>query len=509
MAVRRLADFYPKFRNQATRTFILYQIGAAVLSALVGTGIALFLGVESVIVVGTSLVLFVAAQITLAPLIVAKLTEPAKIMSQVITQVSNQASDVKAPNVNTTEHEQSGLKAMVQTVYDLAIGAPESKQTTPQTGDLGGDFAAHLLADLPCGIIALDQERKVVFSNQTAPVHTDSQQQAIIDLLFASGDGLSEWLDECEAHKVRDSKTWTSVADKVPGEEGRRIFDVVGYYQKEGAAAETVIATIDRTDSYAPIEEDIDFIAVAAHELRGPITVIRGYLDVLSGELQDVVQDDQAELIRRLEVSANRLSGYVNNILNVSRFDRRHLRLYPHEDRLTDIVDTINDDMALRAATMNRILSVNIPNNLPTIAADRNSLGEVIINMVDNAIKYSHEGGQIILSAEAKKDFVEVTVQDFGIGMPSSVVGHLFTKFYRSHRSNKSISGSGLGLYISKAIVESHGGKIWARSTEGQGSTFGFSIPVYSTVADKLGSGNNDIIESSQGWIKNHAMYRG
>jgi two-component system phosphate regulon sensor histidine kinase PhoR/two-component system sensor histidine kinase VicK len=491
---------------------ILYQILAAILSATVGSGVALFLGVESVIVIGTSLVLFVAAQITLAPLLVAKLTEPAKIMSQAITQVSNQSSAVKAPNLNTPEYERSGLKTMVQTVYDLALSSDGTATSNKPTNEMGGDFAAQLLNDVPCGIIALDKTHRVVYSNHSAPVHSDSQQQTFIDLMFADNDSLESWLIDCEANKVRDTKTWTSIADKVPGEEDRRVFDVVAYYQKEGAAAETMVITIDRTDSYEPIEEDIDFIAVAAHELRGPITVIRGYLDVLAGELQPVIKDDQAELIRRLQVSSNRLSGYVNNILNVSRFDRRHLKLYPREDRVTDIVDTISDDMSLRAATMNRILSVSIPNNLPTIAADRNSLGEVIINLVDNAIKYSYEGGQIIVGAEAKGDFVEVTVQDFGIGMPASVVGHLFTKFYRSHRSNKSISGSGLGLYISKAIVESHGGKIWTRSTEGQGSTFGFSVPIYSTVADKLKAGNNGnqgIIESSHGWIKNHSMYRG
>jgi signal transduction histidine kinase len=255
----------------------------------------------------------------------------------------------------------------------------------------------------------------------------------------------------------------------------------------------------------------MDFIALAAHELRGPITVIRGYLDVLRDELTPVMQPDQTELIDRLNVSADRLSGYINNILNVSRYDRRHLQLHLHEDKLDQIVEGLRSDLDMRARTQNRLLSFNIPIDLPTIAADRNSLSEVISNLVDNAIKYSNEGGQIIVTAAVKGNFVECTVQDFGIGIPGNLVQNLFSKFYRSHVSRSTVAGTGLGLYISKAIVESHGGQIWVSSTEGQGSTFGFTLPVYATVADKLlasDNANEGIIESAHGWIKNHAMVR-
>jgi signal transduction histidine kinase len=148
---------------------------------------------------------------------------------------------------------------------------------------------------------------------------------------------------------------------------------------------------------------------------------------------------------------------------------------------------------------------------LPTIAADRNSLSEVLANLVDNAIKYSNDGGHVTIDAIVDGDFVRCNVTDNGIGIPSSLVGNLFTKFYRSHRSRQSVSGTGLGLYISKGIIESHGGKIGVTSREGEGSTFSFSVPIYSTVADKLlsGTGNETVIKSASGWIKNHAMFRG
>jgi len=157
-------------------------------------------------------------------------------------------------------------------------------------------------------------------------------------------------------------------------------------------------------------------------------------------------------------------------------------------------------------------LSVNFPADLPTIAADRASISEVLGNLIDNAIKYSNEGGAINVTASVKGNFVEISIEDFGIGMPGNVVSNLFQKFYRSHRSRETVAGTGIGLYISKGIIESHGGTISVRSEEGKGSTFTAALPIYSTVADKLLSDDNSnegLIEHGNGWIKNHSMYRG
>jgi len=297
----------------------------------------------------------------------------------------------------------------------------------------------------------------------------------------------------------------------LPGEDDRRMFDLIASYQK-GSVAETVLTLVDRTGQYMPEEEDLDFIAFAAHELRGPITVIRGYLDVLGDELENTLAADQKELLKRLVVSANRLSSYVNNILNASRFDRRHLKVHMREQTVAGIYSLIQNDMQLRASSQNRILMTNIPTNLPTVAADAGSISEVLGNLIDNAIKYSNDGGAINVTAALVGDFVEISVQDNGIGMPGAVVSSLFHKFYRSHRSRETVAGTGIGLYIVKAFVESNGGTVSVRSAEGQGSIFSFTLPVYATVAEKLKSSDNsneNLIEHGNGWISNHAMYRG
>lgn len=434
--------------------------------------------------------------------------EPLDILTRAITKVSGEANDVIPPNVNHRRFEKTGLKTMVQNIYSRSFNnTAETIEATPNSNALA------ILNRLPVGVIGLDSNQQVIFSNKPAPIITNEQGETSIELIFNEDDLLSKWLADNEANKVNADHIWTRVQNRLPGSEDRKLFDVVGHYQKaDENGVETILISIDRTMHYSKDEEDMDFIALAAHELRGPITVIRGYLDVLNDELDESLQGDQRELLERLSVSASRLSGYVNNILNVSRYDRRHLKLHLREDRLSDVYATIADDLALRARTQNRLIAVDIPSDLPTIAADRNSLSEVLANLADNAIKYSHEGGQVVVTAKVDGDFVTCFVEDKGMGIPGSLMGNLFSKFYRSHRSRSTVSGTGLGLYICKAIVESHGGKIGVRSKEGEGSTFYFTIPIYSTVADKLLASNNSnegIIESSSGWIKNHSLYKG
>lgn len=166
--------------------------------------------------------------------------------------------------------------------------------------------------------------------------------------------------------------------------------------------------------------------------------------------------------------------------------------------------------MELRAQSQRRLLSVTIPADLPPIAADRSSLSEVLSNLIDNALKYSNDGGAVAVSAVADGNFVKVSVSDNGIGIPTSVIGNLFHKFYRSHRSRETVAGTGIGLYLCKAIIESHGGQIGVSSAEGQGSTFSFTVPTYASVKDKLQANdytNAGLISTNDGWIKNHSKY--
>ncbi|MDO8335389.1 MAG: PAS domain-containing sensor histidine kinase [Candidatus Saccharibacteria bacterium] len=371
-------------------------------------------------------------------------------------------------------------------------------------------FAQSLLDHLPIGIIALNAKREIIYANKAAPTRGGGKE---LNVNFTENDSLLGWLDTTAGKNISSSHWWKRLRQiNIESEDTRQFFDMLALYQQNGESAiETILVSIDRTDDYSADEDDLDFTALAAHELRGPITVIKGYLDVLRQEL-DLTQD-QVAFFERLDVSADRLTTYINNILNVSRYDRRHLQLHLKEETLTRVYQSVGDDLDLRARTHHRMLNVNIPENLPTIAADRGSLSEVIVNLVDNAIKYSNEGGLVVVNAGLKDNFVEVSVQDNGIGIPGALLGHIFDKFYRSHRSRENTVGTGLGLYITKAIVESHGGTVSVRSDEGHGTTFAFTIPTYASIADKLAKSDNSneamIDKKDKKFIKNHSMYRG
>jgi signal transduction histidine kinase len=513
-------DFFPRFKRGAIFLIIILQvfilIGIAVALQYFGffknnpLGFVSTLVAQSVLGVVASLILFHFV------------ARPIKNLLAAITHIAGEPTDTTPPNPNETHFVKNGLKPVLQTIYQLASETPnpiadgekniglETSTGQVVTSDSKATLAS-ALDDTICGFVIMNKDRKIVYANKATPLRIDQDGVQSLDLIFNETDTLEKWWDECEASAVHAEHTWVRITNKLPNEEDRRYFDIIASYNK-GTASEVVLTLIDRTHLYSADEEELDFIAFAAHELRGPITVIRGYLDVIQDELKDVLQPDQKELFHRLTVSANRLSGYVNNILNTSRFDRRHLKMHLTQTTVADVYDTIRDDMQLRAGSQARLLSVNIPEGLPEIAADTASLSEVFGNLIDNAIKYSNDGGAITVSAESKGDSVEIAIEDHGIGMPGNVVSNLFQKFYRSHRSRETVAGTGIGLYISKAIVESHGGTISVRSEEGHGSTFTVSLPTYQIVADKLKAGNNGnevLINNEGGWIKNHTMYRG
>jgi len=399
----------------------------------------------------------------------------------------------------------SGLSLLLTTILDGT-----TKKDAQPTASTDQQPLRDLLAALPIGFVALDSHHHIIAANSLAPICTAPDGQRRIQLDFANAsESLDVWLGQVSGNEIEAEKIWSHIQNVAPDQPDRRIFDVIAHYRQDfPSGIATVVITVDRSAEYEGQEDNADFVALAAHELRGPITVVRGYIDILDQQLGAQMTPDQHALIDRLNVSAKRLSSYVNNILNASRYDHKHLKLRPTETMVTNIIDEVKNDMDLRASTQNRSLVWQIPPELPTVAADQSSISEVLTNLIDNAIKYSHDGGQIEISAALQDDFVAISVCDHGIGIPPVVASNLFSKFYRGHRSRDMVSGTGIGLFISRGIIESHGGQIGVESTEGQGSTFTFTLPIFSTVAEALASDNHSLIRDDLGWIRNHSRVR-
>lgn len=499
--------YWPRYRREAWTMTILVQltIVTAIALALMIAGLHPTTPIFLIVIVSVAL-LTIALNLMLTNIVLA----PLRDLSAALTHVSGEPTNVTPPNPSATHFERDGLKPLLDLIYQTA--AASHSTTTPTANDSHEQLLTTAFAHGSSSIVIMNGNGRIQYASPNAPVVTDSDGNQSLQLIFEADQSFDQWRAATTGHLVRAETSWQRIANRLASDPKRRIFDITASYE-QGHDDEIVVLFFDRTDSYQPEEDQLDFISFAAHELRGPVTVIRGYLDVLSHELGEQISPTHRALIDRLTVSANRLSTYINNILNASRYDRRHLKIHLSERRLIDVYHMIADDMDLRASTQNRLLSVSIPADLPTIAADPSSLSEVLANLIDNALKYSHEGGAVGVTANADEHSVYVSVIDQGIGMPSNVVSNLFHKFYRSHRSRETVAGTGIGLYICKAIVESHGGMIEVKSEEGRGSTFTFTLPIYATIADKLAANNNTneglTPSGNGGWIKNHAKIRG
>ncbi|WP_458745483.1 sensor histidine kinase [Candidatus Nitrosocosmicus sp. T] len=233
-----------------------------------------------------------------------------------------------------------------------------------------------------------------------------------------------------------------------------------------------------------------DFINIAAHELRTPIQPILGLSDLINRTLQNNTSEiDKSELKDDIKViyrNAKKLQKLTNDILDVSRIDSHKLNLDVSNFDFVDLIKNTIQDVTINAEKKEENISIDCNFDHETkskvvfdqsilVEGDKARISQVLLNLLNNARKFTKEG-KIVVTVLRKKDGKEVVVSisDKGNGIDSEVMNHLFEKFI-----SKSESGTGLGLYISKNIVEAHGGKIWASNNlDGIGSTFSFSIPV-------------------------------
>lgn len=437
------------------------------------------------------------------------LSDPLDILARALSSSMYESIRVYPPHagqINGPVKEE--LRKAVDFIYARNDSHPPDNETLSSQAR-AGEAALRLIHSLPVGIIALDYNEQIIAYNDLAPIeHAGNQTRIQLDFTD-NGMPLDKWYAKVKDASLSSSQTWTRIQNVSSGSiEPRHIYDVVASYKQHATSgANLIVVTIDRTSDYIKSEDNIDFVALATHELRGPVTVIKGYLEILADQMKGKISEEQQGLLDRINVSTSKLSSYINNVLNTSRYSQRNLGLKLSECKVSSIVNDIKDDLDLRATTVNRHITWSIKDNLPTIAADKSSIGEVITNLVDNAIKYSNNNGQIEVSAELSGKFVAISVTDHGIGIPSSVVEQLFTKFYRSHRSRASIGGTGIGLFISRAIVESHGGTISVDSTEGEGSIFTFTIPTYAYAKNMI-SKDGVMHLASAHYISNHGLVK-
>ena len=223
-----------------------------------------------------------------------------------------------------------------------------------------------------------------------------------------------------------------------------------------------------------------EFISLASHELRTPMTAIKSYLWMVLEGRGGEITEKQKDYLDRAYKSTDRLIALINDMLDVSRIESGRIVLDLKAIKLEELVDDVVSELKPKADELGSLIAVVLTKTLPEVLADYNKIKEVLINLVGNSLKFTPREGRITIRLTQKDNMIETEVSDTGTGIKSQDLPKLFQKFSMvgdSVQKQQNPQGTGLGLYISKAIVELHGGKIWATSDGiGKGAAFGFTL---------------------------------
>lgn len=220
-----------------------------------------------------------------------------------------------------------------------------------------------------------------------------------------------------------------------------------------------------------------DLISTVSHELRTPLFSIQGFISlILEGEVTD--PDKQEHFLKVIQRQANQLTNLVNNMLDLNKISAGTLEISHQPFQLIDLLEQTLIKLEGFAQKERVMLVSNLPHELPLIEGDSQRLEQVITNLVGNAIKFTPAQGQVSINAYQNKATIIITIADTGVGIPPEDLERVFSKYYQSKQGQRLTRGTGLGLHISKQLIEKHHGKIWAESQPEAGSTFFVQLPL-------------------------------
>lgn len=237
-----------------------------------------------------------------------------------------------------------------------------------------------------------------------------------------------------------------------------------------------IIATVRDITHFREADElKSTFISVISHELKTPVALIKGYVGTLRREdatWDPLIIKDSLEVI---EEEADRLTELIDNLLDASRLQAGALAINLTDVNLMDLIERIAQRFRTQSSIHNIVL--DFPDSFPVILADDDRISQVISNLISNAIKYSPQGGDIRITAQVHPRQVVICVHDQGPGIAPEDLPHVFDRFYRASEASRTTKGAGLGLYLARAVIEAHGGRIWIDPKPGDGARVCFSLP--------------------------------
>jgi PAS domain S-box-containing protein len=343
-----------------------------------------------------------------------------------------------------------------------------------------------ILANIAEGIVAVDRDGKVVLWNSAAEVITGvpasvALGRAPVDVLQRSLESPDDGLrgDRLVPIMRGREEVWLSVTEAVMRD-------------PLGAIAGRIFAFRDISGDRLVEQVKSDFVSTVSHELRTPLTSIYGFAETLLR--QDVMfgEEERQTFLRYIASESQRLTSIVDTLLNVARLDTGDLQVNLAETDVRDVVGQVLDTVSATEVDDHRFV-VDLPDEPLAARADPDKLRQVCTILVENAVRYSPDGGTVTVGVARREDTVEVSVADEGIGIPQSDQEQIFRKFYRGSDAElrSGAGGTGLGLFIARGLVTAMGGRIWVSSREGEGSRFAFELPA--AAADAVGRGQERV----------------
>lgn len=510
-------DFFNKYRHQIARRIFVPQFLAGVVTIAVTWFCYQYFEDDPFVLLLIFVSSYTISTLFASAFILRDSVEPVQNLWNVIQFVAPNSDQHVSPDLDHAKVGKEMVSNLANHIYQLASVVDDIEKTkTVASRDVHTSFVA---SALPLPLVVVNSKDEIVYTNEVACKYFDIAMNEFegknvyttLDMSFANDSTLEKWLHNARSKSVTANNQWERVRIGLPGQSNSKQFDLAAHYNRSNPLDyETMLVFFDHSEIYSQDDQAMSFVALTVHELRTPLTLLRGYIEVFNDEIGPTLDPELKNFMTKMDASAQQLTAFVNNILNVAKIEDNQLTLQLHEDNWADIIESVVSDLSIRASVRGITIKTDVAANLPTVGVDRYSIYEVIANLLDNAIKYSKGTSEIYLTAQVNADgMVETSVKDFGLGIDASILPHIFDKFYRNHRNRAQIGGTGLGLFLSRAIVQAHGGQISVNSKTNEGSTFTFTVLPFSKLseADKQAA-SSGLIRGAHGWIKNHSMYR-
>jgi signal transduction histidine kinase len=330
-----------------------------------------------------------------------------------------------------------------------------------------------VLRDIGDGLIVVNEQGAMVMANPLA--YQTLQHSDTI------GGGVRDGLDQITRELRADGAAMIERELRMGQDEHELVYQIFASLVRIAPADESYVAIVlhDITDHKLQERQRVEFISMVAHELRNPLNTLNGFLKVVLQGRAGPLNELQQEFLGLADSQADALKGRITELLEFNRLEAGRLRLQPQWSNLIDLLLNASARFQIQAEQFGLTVGADMPDNIPDLLMDGERIGQVVTNLIENAMKATPAGGHIGLSVQVHENEVQVQVADTGVGIPADQREKIFSRFYRlEHTASKHGVHLGLGLSICQQIVEGHNGRIWVDSEVGKGSCFNFTIPL-------------------------------